>query len=120
MEERTLARTVYHFRKIFDEKQSRRNSIPKKTVNINNLPFSKHNDRGKAHAMMVSHCTMEIERDELEEFERLCPDLYRVAQQVQNLFKFKNLYYQMNFTAGKRLTTTKAIIEFIGRLIFFF
>lgn len=33
-------------------------------VNINNLPFLKYNDRGKVHAMVESHCEMEIRKDD--------------------------------------------------------
>lgn len=39
------------------------------------------------------------------------PDLNKMAQWVQNLFKFKNLYDQMDFHLEQRLAIMKAIIE---------
>lgn len=39
------------------------------------------------------------------------PNLDRMAHVVQNLFKFKNFYYQMTFSSDHKLTITKAIIE---------
>lgn len=41
-------------------------------------------------------------------------DLDCTAQQVQDLFKFKSIYDQMDFNADQRLVITKAIIEWIG------
>lgn len=48
----------------FDEKHKACEILfHKGTVNIKDLPFCKHTGRGKVHAMMASHCDMEIERD---------------------------------------------------------
>lgn len=40
------------------------NLFQERAININNFSVLKHNDRGKAHALMASHCEMEIERDD--------------------------------------------------------
>lgn len=50
-------------------------------VNINNLPFRKHNDREKAHEKMPSRCKVEIGRDDKKGSEG-GPDLDLMAQQV--------------------------------------
>lgn len=50
--------------KIFDKKDKAGNiQFQEGAVNINNLPSLKHSDRFKAHAMVASHCEVEIERD---------------------------------------------------------
>lgn len=85
------------FKKIFDEKH--KILFQEGVININDLWFSKHNDRGKGHAMMASHREMEIKRNELK-----APggelDLDRLARHIQNLFKFKIFYNQMGFDTG--------------------
>lgn len=52
---------------------------------------------------------------EIEEAEQKAPkfelDLDMMAQQVQNLFNFRNFYVLMDLTAEQRLAITKAIIE---------
>lgn len=53
---------------------------------------------------------IEIEKDEQQKLESK-PHLDRMTQQVQNLFKFKNFYDQMDFDASGSLEITKAIIE---------
>lgn len=52
--------------------------------------------------MTASHCEMEIERGEQKDPEEE-PNLDRMAQQVQILFKFNNFYNQMDFDVGQRL-----------------
>lgn len=39
------------------------------------------------------------------------PDLEKVAQQIQNLFKLKIFYDQIDFNIEQRLTNIKVIIE---------
>lgn len=56
-----------------------------------------HDDRGKAHIMMVSYCEMEIKETEKKAYEAE-PDLLD-ALQVQNLFNFRNFYDQIDFIA---------------------
>lgn len=68
--------------------QSRRDLFQEGVVNINDLPFQKHNDRGKCHAMMAFNYEMKIIREQ-HKASKNEPDLSRLAQQVQNLFKFK-------------------------------
>lgn len=41
------------------------------------------------------------------------PDSVRMTQQVQNLFKFKNFYNQMDFSPKGCVAISKAIIELI-------
>lgn len=41
------------------------------------------------------------------------PDLDRVAQQVHNLFMFKNFNDHMNFDTGQRMAVKKAISKLI-------
>lgn len=88
---------------------SRINPFFEKELYINILPFPKHDDRGKAHVMMV------LTVMEIEEAEKKVPeaeqDLDRMAQQAQNLFKFIDVYNQMGFYTNQCLTITKAIIE---------
>lgn len=68
-----------------------------------------HPSLNTRHVMMASLSETNIERVRLEgEL-----DLDRIAQQVQNLFKFRNFYDHMNFNAQQRLAITKAIIELI-------
>lgn len=38
-------------------------------------------------------------------------DLDKIAQHVQNLFKFMNFYDQMDFNAEQCLASSKAIVE---------
>lgn len=55
----------FTFIKILDEKHKAGEILFQGgAVNINELPFSKHNDRGKGHMMMVSHHELEVEKDE--------------------------------------------------------
>lgn len=50
---------------IFEEKHKvGKILLQREAVIINDLPFSKHSDKGKAHRKMASHSVMEIERDE--------------------------------------------------------
>lgn len=39
------------------------------------------------------------------------PDIDRIAQWVQNLFKFKHYYDQMDFSPKQRLAISKSIIQ---------
>lgn len=39
------------------------------------------------------------------------PDLDKIAQSVQSMFKFKHFYDQVDFSAEKRLVITKTIID---------
>lgn len=52
------------FRKFFDEKHKAGEILFQGVVNIYNMSFAKHNDRGRSHAMMASHCEMKIKRDD--------------------------------------------------------
>lgn len=63
----------------------------------NNLPFPKHDDRGKAHAMMASHHEIDIEGAQSEVLEDES-DLDKMAQQVHNFVKFRYFHYQIGFT----------------------
>lgn len=62
--------------------------------------------------MMLSHCEMEIEKDDQKVSEGE-PNLDQMSQQVQNLLKFKKFYDLVEFTASHGLAITKATIEFI-------
>lgn len=57
-----------------------RSFLQEGAININNLPFSKHNDQGKSHAMMVSLCEIQVEVDEKKASEDK-PNLDQMAQQ---------------------------------------
>lgn len=61
-------------------------------LNISDLPFSKHCDKGKGQMMMNSHRKMEIEKDEQQAFKKGEPNLDFIAQQALNLFKFEIFY----------------------------
>lgn len=50
--------------------------------------------------MMVSHCETEVEEAK-KKAPQAKPDLDRMAQQLQDLFKFRNLYDHMDFTTDK-------------------
>lgn len=57
---------------------------------------------------MASHNEMEIEIDE-KQIPEGESDLDSMAQQVHNLFKFKNFLIKMNFDAEQRLIIMKTI-----------
>lgn len=68
------------FRTIFGEKHKAGKILfQERAININNLSFPKHNDIGKEHAMMESHCEMETRRDE-KRASNSEVDLNRMAQ----------------------------------------
>lgn len=51
-----------HFQKNFDEEYKARPILCQEgAVNINKVPFLKHNGKGKLHKMMASHYKVEIE-----------------------------------------------------------
>lgn len=60
--------------------------------------------------MMASHAEMEVKGDETQQ-PKGKPYLDRMAQQMQNFFKFKNFYDQMDFSGHQRLAIRKAITE---------
>lgn len=60
--------------------------------------------------MMTSHCEVKVESDEKMMSESNL-DLDRMAQHVQNLFKLKNFYDEMDFDAGRGFAIMKEIIE---------
>lgn len=60
--------------------------------------------------MIVSSLERDIEGDGPTQPEgKPTPD--RIAELLQNLFKFRNFYDQMDFSLGKWLVIIKAIIE---------
>lgn len=59
--------------------------------------------------MMVSHSEAGVERTD-EEMPEVELELDRMAQQVQNLFKFRNFYNQMHLDPDQGLAS-KVIIE---------
>lgn len=65
--------------------------------------------------MLSSHSEMEVEENVTVQPEGE-PDLYKMAQQLQSLFKFKILYDQMDFSIEQNLAITKVIIEMIESL----
>lgn len=64
-----------------------------------------YNNKGKGQVMIVSTSANVLIRV-MEE-----PNLDSMADQVQNLFKFKHLYEQMDFSQEQRLAVTESIIE---------
>lgn len=60
--------------------------------------------------MMASDDKMKIEKDE-QQMPKGELDFDRMAQHVQNFFKFKNFYDQMDFNAHLCLVITEAIIQ---------
>lgn len=103
----------FTFRKIIDTKHKTGKKIFQEGADINNLPFPKHNDRCKAQAIMVSHSMMKIERCDQTTFGGE-PDLDQMAQQVQNLLKFKSFYDHMDFDASQCIAITKVTNKFIN------
>lgn len=73
----------------------------------------KHHEKGKDHVMIVLYVDMDVEGDEAVKPESE-PKLNRMDQRVQNLFKFKQFYDQMDFNSNQRLAITKVIIELTG------
>lgn len=63
--------------------------------------------------MIVLYVDMDVEGDEAVKPESE-PKLNRMDQRVQNLFKFKQFYDQMDFNSNQRLAITKVIIDLIG------
>lgn len=84
------------FRKIFDEKHKAGEILFLRIINIKDFPFPKKNNRGKCHVMVKSHYEMDMEKDE-QKASKGEPDLDQMAQQAQNLFKFKTFFDQMYF-----------------------
>lgn len=60
--------------------------------------------------MMASYVEEDAERDVPMQLEG-DPNVDKMAQQVQNLFKFSDFYDQMNFNPEQRSAMTKAIIK---------
>lgn len=67
--------------------------------NIHEHPFCSHNNKGKGkwHMMMVSYTKRNAEGDVPMQPEGE-PNLDKIAQQVQKLFKLKKFYDHMNFS----------------------
>lgn len=86
------------FRKIFDRKLEAGEILFQNegSLNVHEQPFPNHcNSKGKAHAMMASV----MEKDgEMATRPAVEPDLNQINQRVQNCFKLKNLYDQMDFS----------------------
>lgn len=65
--------------------------------------------------MMASHLVMKVEGNYAHQPEgELVFD--NMAQQVQNLFIFKNFYEQMDFSTDQHLAITEAIIKLANSL----
>lgn len=64
---------------------------------------------------MALHDEMDIEKDE-QQMPEGEPHLDRMAQQVQNLFKLKKVYDQVDFKAYQHMEITKAIIKITDSL----
>lgn len=95
-------------RVLFDEKLKAREILLQegRAIKVHESSFHKHQDRGKSHVMM-SH----LEADTAKVIPEGKPDLDRMAQQVENLFKTRSFYNQMDLTAEQHLVIAKAIIE---------
>lgn len=61
--------------------------VPIKSHYINDLSFPKHNNKGKRHVMMAYNSEIKIEKDK-QKAPINKPYLDRMAQEVNDLFKF--------------------------------
>lgn len=68
-------------------------------------PFPNHNNKGKGQEMMVCAFANDPVGTEAK------PNLDKMVERVQHLFKFKHFFDQMGFSSEQRLAITKSIIE---------
>lgn len=97
---------------IQSQARSMRNLVSNEgSLNLHERPFSNHHhSKENVHVMMASI----IKKDEENTLRPVVkPDLDRISQWVQNRFKFKNFYDQMDFSPKQSLAITNAIIELI-------
>lgn len=73
----------------------------------NKAPFLRHQGQGNGHVMMACHSATEAELATSEGE----PSTDDMTQRVQNSFKFRIFYDQMDFNSEQRLAITKIILE---------
>lgn len=101
----------YSFQGVFNVKHKAGEVLLQEgNTSINTLPFLKHDDRDKGHVMVASHREVGVEKVDEKILEAEL-DLDWMAQQIQNLFKYKGSYDKMDFDPDQCLRITKAIVK---------